>query len=230
MKPAGGGSAWASPLDASTPAVWWVDASNAGSITKNGLSPDLVSQWNDLSGNGRHLTEASAKPSYDTGILNGLPGIGFGPGAQMLTGAFTLAQPFMLVMVWKQSAVSPSSFGLLFDGHNAQSGGRALVFNRHDGFGGQYLAYAGSGAGQGTIATNTAYRTLAKFAGASSKSVINATDSGTVDLGTDGITNGIMIAGGNSINAYIHEAFVIPNSTPTDETKAAAYTLAKWGV
>ena len=48
----------------------WFDASVASSVTLNGGN---VSQWNDLSGNDRHATQATAgnQPSYSTAALNG---------------------------------------------------------------------------------------------------------------------------------------------------------------
>jgi hypothetical protein len=48
----------------------WFDASVSSSVTLNGGN---VSQWNDLSGNGRHATQATAgsQPSYSTAALNG---------------------------------------------------------------------------------------------------------------------------------------------------------------
>jgi hypothetical protein len=48
----------------------WLDASVSSSITLNGGN---VSQWNDLSGNGRNATQATAasQPSYSTAALNG---------------------------------------------------------------------------------------------------------------------------------------------------------------
>lgn len=57
------------PLSISGLAAWY-DASNAASITLNGST---VSQWNDLSGNGRHQIQGSAslQPNYNASGLNG---------------------------------------------------------------------------------------------------------------------------------------------------------------
>jgi len=48
----------------------WLDASVSSSVT---LNSGNVSQWNDLSGNGRNATQATAgnQPSYSTSALNG---------------------------------------------------------------------------------------------------------------------------------------------------------------
>jgi hypothetical protein len=51
----------------------WVDASDASTLTLDGSNN--VSEWRDKSGNARHLTQGTAlnRPSYVTGVLNGLP-------------------------------------------------------------------------------------------------------------------------------------------------------------
>lgn len=57
------------PLEVN-PTAWW-DASNSASITESG---GAVSQWDDLSGNGYHLTQATAayQPITNSSTLNGL--------------------------------------------------------------------------------------------------------------------------------------------------------------
>jgi hypothetical protein len=71
----------ASGVTAWTPAALanlaaWYDASDAGSFTFS--SGTVVAQWADLSGNGRHLTQATTgfQPSR-SGTLNGLPAVVF---------------------------------------------------------------------------------------------------------------------------------------------------------
>jgi len=56
---------------------FWVDASDATSVTTN--ANGLVSQWNDLSGTGNHVAQAaeSAKPVYNPTGLNGKPSLSF---------------------------------------------------------------------------------------------------------------------------------------------------------
>ncbi|MEY3411865.1 MAG: putative adhesin, partial [Bacteroidota bacterium] len=54
----------------------WLDAADAATITQSG---GLVSQWNDKSGNNRHLgeTDNNLKPTYRANVLNGKGGIDF---------------------------------------------------------------------------------------------------------------------------------------------------------
>jgi hypothetical protein len=69
----------------------WLDASAAGSITIG----TGVSQWNDLSGNGRNATQStgSKQPAYGSTAFNGLPGLTF-TGSSL--GTPTFAQPTSL--------------------------------------------------------------------------------------------------------------------------------------
>ncbi|MFM6248178.1 MAG: hypothetical protein ACKPEQ_03330, partial [Dolichospermum sp.] len=50
----------------------WLDAADASTIILNGST---VSQWRDKSGNGRHVSQATAanQPLFVTNQLNGLP-------------------------------------------------------------------------------------------------------------------------------------------------------------
>ena len=72
----GGGSPPAfAPTDISGLQLW-LDASDAASITH---SLNAVSQWNDKSGNARHVTQGSAsnQPTTNTGTINSLNAINF---------------------------------------------------------------------------------------------------------------------------------------------------------
>jgi hypothetical protein len=53
----------------------WLDAADASTITQ---SSNLVSQWNDKSGNGRNATASStARPTYSATAFNSKPGLTF---------------------------------------------------------------------------------------------------------------------------------------------------------
>ena len=68
----------------------WLDASDATTITESSGS---VSQWDDRSGNGKHVTQAiaSAQPTYSATGLNGLPTLSFdGADDTMATIAATM--------------------------------------------------------------------------------------------------------------------------------------------
>ncbi len=83
---AGPVSAVSSPLDISG-CLCWYDAADASSITKDGSN--LVSQWNDKSGNARHATASGALRPTSGGSQNGRTVMQFtGTQAMTITGNF----------------------------------------------------------------------------------------------------------------------------------------------
>ena len=80
-------TAW-TPATLGASLAMWYDASDASSITH---SSGVVSQWNDKSGNARHLAESNNtyKPTYTANILNGYGGINF----YLNKGLFSTANP-----------------------------------------------------------------------------------------------------------------------------------------
>lgn len=70
-----GTSAW-TPAALGPALALWLDAADASTITLNG---GTVSQWNDKSGNARHVSQATAvnQPTYNTTALNGKPSLVF---------------------------------------------------------------------------------------------------------------------------------------------------------
>jgi hypothetical protein len=69
----GGTQPW---TPANTTTALWLDAADASTIT---TVSGAVSQWNDKSGNSRNATQGtpSARPSYSSAGLNGLPSLSF---------------------------------------------------------------------------------------------------------------------------------------------------------
>lgn len=65
-------------LPVRTGLIMWYDASNRSSLSLSGAS---VTQWNDLSGNGRHASGGSS-PQYVENALNGRAAVDFGTDGQ----------------------------------------------------------------------------------------------------------------------------------------------------
>lgn len=116
----------------------WVDALTEASITK---PSNIVSQWNDLSGNERHLTQSNSsfRPTYTAVALSGLPSIRFTSDYLDSSGTALSLSNYCLVFL-AQINVNPSGIviaypvgigvGGVFWGGSAVSG---------------YIGYAGAG-------------------------------------------------------------------------------------
>jgi hypothetical protein len=87
----------------------WYDASNAASITLNGST---VSQWNDLSGNGRHQVQGSAslQPNYSATNANGKPALTTTGTQWMQASAFESSSAATIFLVWKISNAAGTPF------------------------------------------------------------------------------------------------------------------------
>ncbi len=68
----------------------WLDGSDSKSITLNGST---VAQWNDLSGNGRHATQATAasQPTFTANARNGRSALTFSASQVMSVASFPVA-------------------------------------------------------------------------------------------------------------------------------------------
>lgn len=75
------------PADLGSSLAAWYDSADASTIT---ASPGLVSQWNDKSGNGKHLTQGTStkRPTTGTRTLNGLNVLDFDGGDVLLNTSF----------------------------------------------------------------------------------------------------------------------------------------------
>ncbi len=87
----------------------WLDAADRSTMT---LSGSNVTQWNDKSGNGANLSNASSNPVYQSNQINGLPGLVFG-GSNWLSGSYTYATQTTAFVVY--TTTSTTNLGRLID-------------------------------------------------------------------------------------------------------------------
>ena len=98
-----------SPLDLSP--VLWLDAADTSTITEVG---GAVSQWDDKSGNGNHVTQGTAalQPTSGTRTINGLNVIDF--ASDEMSASVVVAQPFSMWLV-VETDVTPARDGIAGD-------------------------------------------------------------------------------------------------------------------
>jgi hypothetical protein len=235
--------AW-TPLLASTPAMFWVDATNAASITKTGTAPnEIVTAWNDLtSGTPHNLTPGiNGGPVYVASAMNSKPGISFINNGSLNTVSFTTPPPIMVVIVWRQTAALGAANAMLFESDTISHTG-FIIFNRFNSSTYKVVVQSGNYLDNGTITANTNYHSRFLIDGSTSSSTLNGSTVSGIINGWDPITTGLTLgnvdSASNGPNAIICEAFIIKYAdhaaavanAPTDATNAAAYVLAKWGV
>lgn len=80
--------AWSGWSPSRTTTALWLDAADETTFTKSG---EAISQWNDKSGNARHVTQATSanQPLYKAGTVNGLASVLFDGSNDVLTVSMT---------------------------------------------------------------------------------------------------------------------------------------------
>ena len=214
-----------SPLDIAGCAGWW-DASDDDSFTYS--AGDDVSQWDDLSGNNRHLAQATGDRQPDrNGTQNGLDTVVFTKAADhyLQTGSFSLAQPYTLFVAgeFASGQVSPlSSIG----------GDELQIYtpsNTHAIYMGSQISYVQEAADYDPAVFGYVVN------GASSAMYRNGTSKSTGDLGSTGITLGVRTAERNlNTGYYFADALfeIIFYDTAlgtTDRQTVEDYLSSKWG-
>lgn len=219
-----------SPLDLS-PALW-LDASDTATIT---ASSGSVSQWDDKSGNGRHVSQATAANQPTTGVdtLNGLNVLSFAFDS-LVSASFQVAQPFTTIFVFRTSSAAQQAFSILMDGARLGSGGRAIVFANASNIGNVSSMDAGTRVDTGALTTSTSYAWATTFNGASSSTRRGGVAS-TINPGTSGIASGVQISSAVvstvSFTGTIAEVIVVGSTlTAQQMTDLATYISEKWGV
>jgi hypothetical protein len=166
----------------------WLDGSNPGSFTYS--SDSVVSQWNDLSGNGLHATQATVtnQPTRDA-TVNGLAAVHFnGVNSYMTTGNPNIPQPYW---IW-------GGFDINVTKQDADVIGQAspLVLMRPRWNANTWMAYAGAtGVSGGPLFPAGVHYWGVYFNGASSLSRLDGAQNDTGDAGTAALNGGGLIIG-----------------------------------
>lgn len=226
MSGAGGGGVF-TPLGAGN----LVAAYEADTLALTNLDP--VASFTDLSGNGRHLTQATAgkRPLYKTAQMNGLPVVEF-DGVDDILGptAFSFVQPCHYYIVCKvlSSPIGVAIQSTLFDGN---TGGSDILYST------SLLAplamYAGGSVITGNGAGNVARVWSAYFNNASSRIIAKGQSAVTGVAGAQnpgGLTMGSRAGETQQGNVQIAALYVYNADKTAQETDFFTYFGTKYGV
>lgn len=208
------------PQNLGSALAFWVDANNISSITLNGST---VSQWDDLSGNSRHLTQATPanQPTLITGANNEVRSDG--TDDVMSSPSFSLTQPFARFSVLTRRTTNTGSI------LNSLSGNPNIPLTNHSAT--QIQTFAGN---VGIVSNQTFSNGQTSqfgeiFNGASSSLFNNGTET-TGNLGTNGM-NGVRISGGTILTTGFHSVLVMNRLPTTDERqRIEGYLAHRYGI
>lgn len=238
------------PVPIQLNATAWFDASNSYSITESSGS---VSQWDDLSGNGYHLTQGTgtAQPTTGTRTLNGLNVLDFDGTSDYLTGGDVLdVLSGGRTIIGVAKIDDDTKFNGLWGKSRANfSAGRySTLYNTTNRF--------------RSLWHDTAERFVSYDPGAGNRtntyiisSIIERGDSNTlrmngVQVGIDSTLSGTTsfdntwpflvgayqdsagsgILAGSYLDGFIGELLVFDDPAPADVATAESYLAEKWGV
>lgn len=229
--------------------VGWWDATDLASIAE---SSGLVSQWNDLSGNGYHATATGGlRPTYSATALGGYPGITFAGSHVLAIGSNVIGTNVsgvtMIAVFQTTSRTTLQRFFTVF----TEAGGNRLILGIAETAGtitgtGDYSAagrrittdtYATLKAG--TAVNNTRAIFTGRFDYANSDSYVNVNGDdlaananfGTSGTGSASNSTAAFIGGGSAVpgnpfSGVISEIIVINKVLPLDDEKRIRWQLS----
>ena len=202
----------------------WYDASNTSSIAT--AVAGHVTQWNDLSGHGFHVTQATdaARPISGIATVNSRNVVRFTGAQTIFRPSVSHPQPFAVYFVGTFRAAS-ASYEAMFDFGTSPLPGPQAGTNPSNGF----YAYAGSDVFGLTGDLNVVHSYVVVFNSATSSIYRDGVLIGTSNIGAQAIT-GIRLGGAWDGNlADIDLAELVIAEVPADPANWFAYTNAKWG-
>lgn len=223
--------------------VLWVDATDASTVTTSG-SPARVSEWRDISGNDRHLSQATPnyRPYYEGNLIGGNTAIRFDNSqSTSLRNTFGLyVQPYTWAFVMRTPNTGDfSQSGMIIGSANIDdptssvSGVAINYFQNGITWGFNQFAGNGGGAPQGNFTENTNYILVSQFFGITSGYSVNGVNS-TVNSGTrsfSGIEVGAWNGNGNPSDTTVGELVVIHTTLTTEDRRLLeGYFAHKWGL
>ncbi len=208
--------------------AYWYDA-----LMISAANNDPVASWTDLSGNARHVTQATAEkqPLYKTNRINGRPTVLFDGSNDKLVAAFTLAQPVHLFMVINQPTYVEG--GRVVDAAGTGGTGNSMGVVNFAATA-ELTLYAG---GFGPAATPSAgpHLITALFSGAASSIGVDGAAPTVGNASTnapDGLTIGAFGAGDSAFSNTEFGAVLAYTSAQTGATLAAinTYMMSRFGL
>jgi len=236
------------PSELGSALALWLDAADAGTITLNGSN---VSQWNDKSGNSRHILQASPalQPSYQAPGLNGYPIVDFerARGTWLQTNSFpTTSIPaigIISVVRWQTTGATTTDIQTIVDNNHNSIPLQGFVLQDRPDLVNKPLTVAHipnlvTGATSATTVGNGAWRIVA------SRLVNNGDDFLYVDGGTEtrstnggafNLTSALRVGGsisfGRPFNGEVAEKIITTSDLSTaDRQKLEGYLAHKWGL
>lgn len=212
--------------------VLWLDAADASTITESG---GAVSQWDDKSGNGYHVTQGTASLQPTTGVstLNGKNIINFA-GDRLASGSGAPTGSFTIITV----TTNLSGLGTIISWGDNTTNERRSHFHWNGGSGTERLWFSGYGSASNYDTTVVASSDIfsSVVSGQTLTTFVNGVSKGGKTLSLSAFSNSGLYIGSNpdlteTLNGSIAEALVYNTALSTvDRESLESYLANKWGI
>jgi hypothetical protein len=218
--------------------VLWLDAADSDTITKDGSN--LVSEWQDKSGNDNHVVQSNAavKPAYTASGMSGNPAIDFSTDKVATINDIDMEDK-MLLLAFQLDAAGLGRNQQLFASNTDNAQLRMTTTDGNDviGYASSSPLYTNNTKSTGTVAGDT-IEVICYTLGSTLRFSINGTFE---DSEQSKLTGGNLLSTFNQIGTLLSNTntsldgkigeFIVINSTSTsDRQKAEGYLAHKWGV
>jgi len=218
--------------------VLWLDAADSDTITKDGSN--LVSEWQDKSGNDNHVVQSNAavKPAYTASGMSGNPAIDFSADKVATINDIDMEDK-MLLLAFQLDAAGLGRNQQLFASNTDNAQLRMTTTDGNDviGYASSSPLYTNNTKSTGTVAGDT-IEVICYTLGSTLRFSINGTFE---DSEQSKLTGGNLLSTFNQIGTLLSNTntsldgkigeFIVINSTSTaDRQKAEGYLAHKWGV
>lgn len=209
----------------------WFDAD---AITGK-VDTDTISQWDDLSGNGLHATQATGanQPTYQTNEINGLPVVQFDGSNDSLGSALNNADASITVFLIGRFLSGAANVSRIL---SLSSDGAASIFNNGDSDYGYYANQGGSIVDLGGTPQTATILALVFASNSSTDAYRDGTLHTTFDP-SNGYTGGLPLTLGaqrsteNFAKCQIGEVLIYDSALgSTDREAVEQYLGDKWGI
>lgn len=220
----------------------WLDASDLSSVTTVGGN---VSQWNDKSGNGNHVSQGTAgnRPAYQTSVVNGRNAIQFGGAStthRLFRSSFSVSQPSVFTVFTVDSSYNTNNTAVIWDTGSGDrcvqvvDAGTLLAFRRTSDLSTQRAQVSGA------LATNKTYVSACVSDSTGHQIWLNGTKGTDATAGTagfSGLSVGNLRGDPNPVaSSFTHFGriceIIVYATKRTDAQRASieSYLVSKWGI
>jgi hypothetical protein len=216
----------------------WLDGSDATTLFTDGGTTlvasdgDAVQQWNDKSGNARHVSNGggNTRPLYKTAVQNSKSAVRFDGSNDYLrvTSSVVAAQPITVFIV-----VDMNGDGVITDGVNI---GSRCTLAYGVVTGGKLSLYGGTAWVEGVHTRGAVHSYRAVYNGASSASYVDGVQLATGSAGTNALDTGFTVGSSRdttqfNTSADVCEVLIYDSVLSAGNASSVeSYLASKWGI